>query len=43
MNDIIKDYLKENFTLKEWIKYGVCYPIGLILACVLADWLNSLY
>lgn len=36
MNDIIKDYRNENFTLREWVKYGILYPAGLILFCLLA-------
>lgn len=31
MNDIIKDYKSENFTLQEWVKYGILYPLGLII------------
>ena len=36
MNDIIKDYMQEVFTMKEWLKYGVLYPAALIIACLLA-------
>jgi hypothetical protein len=39
MNYIIKDYYKENFTLREWLKYGVIYPVCIILACGFAGWL----
>jgi hypothetical protein len=30
MNDIIKDILSENFTTKQFVKYGICRPLGLI-------------
>lgn len=33
----------EEITGKHWVKYGVIYPIFLIAACVLAEWLESLY
>lgn len=36
MKDIIKDYMQEDFTMKEWLKYGVLYPAALIIACLLA-------
>lgn len=26
MNDIIKDYMQENFTWKEFLKYGILWP-----------------
>ena len=32
-----KDFQEENFTIKEWIIYGVCAPIALILLCGLAE------
>lgn len=37
MNDIIKDYLSEKFTLREWLKYGVLYPIVMIGLCLLSS------
>lgn len=42
MNDIIKDYHEENFTLREWVKYGIIYPIGFILIVGVAGWLESI-
>ena len=36
MNDIIKDYMKESFTLREWLVYGVIAPAALIIICLLA-------
>ena len=36
-NIMMKDFQEENFTLKEWIIYGVCAPIALILLCGLAE------
>lgn len=26
MNDIIKDFMQEDFTLKEFLKYGILWP-----------------
>lgn len=31
MNEIIEDYKRENFTLKEWVKYGIIAPLLFIL------------
>ena len=42
MNDIIKDLLKENFTLREYVKFGIIYPICFILAVGFIGWLNSI-
>jgi hypothetical protein len=36
MEDFINDFLSENFTMKEFIKYGVCYPLGLMGIILLA-------
>ena len=36
MNDIIKDFLSEDFTAKQFVKYGVCYPLGLMAIILLA-------
>ena len=30
MNDIINDFLSEKFTTKQFVKYGICCPLGLI-------------
>lgn len=34
---MMKDFQEENFTLKEWIIYGVVSPIALILLCGIAE------
>lgn len=34
---MMKDFQEENFTRKEWIIYGVCAPLALILLCGLAE------
>lgn len=34
---MMKDFQQENFTRKEWIIYGVCAPLALILLCGLAE------
>ena len=39
MNDIINDFLSEDFTAKQFVKYGVCYPLGLIGIILMAGWL----
>lgn len=31
MHDIIEDYRRENFTKMDWLKYGILYPIGIII------------
>ena len=40
MKEIIKDYMSEDFTVKEWVRYGVVYPILGIAACLLAGMLE---
>ena len=40
MNDIIKDYKEENYTLREWIIYGVIVPAIFIAVCLLASLLD---
>jgi hypothetical protein len=37
-----KDFF-EGMTLKQIIKYAVVYPLGLILMCGIAGWLESLW
>ena len=32
----------EKFTKQEWVKYGILYPIGLILMCAIADYIDRL-
>lgn len=34
---MMKDFKEENFTLKEWIIYGVVAPIAVILMCGIAE------
>lgn len=34
---MMKDFKQENFTLKEWIIYGVVAPIAVILMCGIAE------
>jgi len=34
---MMKDFKEENFTLKEWIIYGLLAPIALILLCGIAE------
>ena len=36
MKEIIEDYKRENFTTKEWVKYGIIAPLLLIIICGLA-------
>ena len=35
MNELIEDYKREKFTLKDWLLYGVAYPLGLIILCLI--------
>ena len=37
-----KEMENEKFTKWEWIKYGILYPIGLIVMCVIADNIDRL-
>lgn len=30
MNDIIKDFMQEDFTWKEFLKYGILWPLVVI-------------
>lgn len=41
MKEIIKDYMSEDFSLREWIKYGILYPIGAIAVCILAGMIEA--
>lgn len=37
MKDLIKDFKEENFTLREWLIYGILYPsVVIFLAIVLS-------
>ena len=42
MNDIIKDFRNEGFTLREFIKYGIIAPLGLIAFCLLASFIQTI-
>lgn len=35
MKDIIDDYKSEKFTVMDWLLYGVAYPMGLIILCLI--------
>lgn len=36
MNDIIKDFLSEKFTRREYVVYGIVAPLVLVIVCGLA-------
>ena len=35
MKEIIDDYKSEKFTVKDWLLYGVTYPMGVIILCLI--------
>lgn len=35
MKEIIDDYKCEKFTVKDWLLYGVAYPMGLTILCLI--------
>ena len=35
MEDLIKDYMNENFTLREWVIYGVLVPAAFVFIAIL--------
>lgn len=37
MNDFIKDFKNEGYTLREWIIYGVIAPTVFIVVAILAS------
>ena len=37
MNDIIKDFLSENFTRRQYVVYGIVAPLVLVLLCGMAE------
>lgn len=37
MNDIIKDFRNEGFTVKEMVMYGIIAPMVLIALCLIAS------
>ena len=42
--DIIKaDFKEEGFTRRDFIIYGIIYPIGFIALCIFAEWLEPSY
>lgn len=34
---LMKDIQTESFTLREMVKYGVVYPVALIVICMIAS------
>ena len=36
-----KDYLKENFSVKEWVVYGIVAPLVLLTIMGLAGWIET--
>ena len=40
MNDLIKDFKEGEYTLREWIIYGVIAPMLLIAVAILASALD---
>lgn len=42
MKDIIEDFRNEFFSKREFIKYGILAPIGLIAFCLLASFLETI-
>lgn len=37
MKEIINDYKNENFTMKEYIIYGIIIPLAMVVAVILAS------
>lgn len=37
-----KDIMSEGFTRRDVVVYGILVPMGLIAACVLGEFINSL-
>ena len=37
MEDIIKDFKSENFTLSEIVIFGIVYPLALTAACIFTE------
>ena len=35
MKELLEDFNREQFTLKEWMWYGVAYPLGVIILAML--------
>lgn len=35
MKELIEDFNREDFTMKEWLIYGVAYPLGVIILAIL--------
>ncbi|GEM_PF-2311477 len=42
MKELLEDYRREGFTLREWIIYGVLYPLGLFGAVLLGGLFETL-
>ncbi len=39
---MMKDILKENFTRKEYIVYGIITPLGMIAIIGLVGWIDAI-
>lgn len=37
-----KDYLKEDFSVKEWIVAGIVVPVAMIAIMAIAGWMDML-
>lgn len=42
MKELLEDYRREGFTLREWVIYGVLYPLGLIGVVLLGGLFETL-
>ena len=36
MKELIEDYMQGDYTLREWVIYGVLVPLALVVICLLA-------
>ena len=36
MKDLVNDIMKENFTKRQFIVYGIIVPLGFMLICAIA-------
>lgn len=37
-----KDFMREGFTKREWLVYGVVVPCAMIAGCLIASWIETL-
>lgn len=42
MKEIIEDFRSEGFTKRDYLVYGIVYPMCIITACLVAAWIDSL-